>query len=477
MGTENITQTTVNRLLRDAADTKRKYQYEVRDKGCGGLSIRVRARSAVWTLRTRIGGTKGTLTTIAIGPVTALRDPDLVRQLAERGKARAKAGENPKAMFEAAIEAQTVEHAEAIERSSKGQEWTWSECCEKYLEVVEKYNRPDTHRTYSSALQHETFAPLKSMLLSQITATDIRKCRDTLAALGKNRQLASTMQQVRACMAWACEHEKESGISISVAAGVKTFVKTKSVSIEEAIAEQEFDPELENSFNRRLSEREIGILQRETRSMKIEDRLMTILALYTAQRRLTVASALKRAFVQHPEYGFCWIIHPGSRKTGTVRSRNKNRGSKPKRPHAIPLPPAAEKAVKQALEVCSREDLPWLFPQLRLRRKGDAGDRHISVKSLNESFKSLQAEGKPLHSDDIFSPHDLRHTFVTYMSETRKVPKKLYTLITEHSEGRDDEGTSETHYNAYLMMPEKSDVLKIWSDYLEKAAKKYSKGD
>ena len=92
------------------------------------------------------------------------------------------------------------------------------------------------------------------------------------------------------------------------------------------------------------------------------------LAFRTVQRRLTAVSALKTSFRPHDTYGMVWWIHPGILKVGRNRA-----GEVRRHPHVIPLPPSAQQIVRTALAL-TRPDNPYLFPQLRLRHAGDAGD-------------------------------------------------------------------------------------------------------
>jgi hypothetical protein len=78
---EEITKNTLRRL----ANAVGKEELEVRDSRCAGLSVRVRARGAVWTLRGRLLGKQSTwrIGSIADGE---LQEPKEARRRAEEAK-------------------------------------------------------------------------------------------------------------------------------------------------------------------------------------------------------------------------------------------------------------------------------------------------------------------------------------------------------------------------------------------------------
>jgi integrase len=466
-----ITASTINAALKMAATnaaskksgSKEKAPiYEIGDLITPGLCIRVHATTASWSLRCRIkDGSKAAKdtpqNTITIGPLSALRDVDYVRKIAEKGKARAALGENPKAFFTAAIAADAVAQAEAIDRRTKGEEWTWDELVNRYLQGIENDRRINTHRSYKSALRHWSTHGLRGKLLSQITPDDLRGVRDKLTELRKIRQFTSTMQQVKYALAWATD-QKGSGLIYNPAEMVKTTPRQKSVGLNEAISDMSKDAALNNrKSNRVLEERELGLLLWEAeRVLRPEHRFALIIELYTAQRRYTVASALKAGFVRDRGYGMIWSLHPGQLKT--------------KREHALPLCETVQDAVKGAL-LFAKPGLPWLFPQIRKAKKGDLGNGHMSEKSVNEALALLQAPGMPLHSDRPFSPHSLRHTFVTLASRTLKFPEAQRALVTHDAEGR--KSVHEKIYNADQKLPAKHELLEAWANYLDGLKAKY----
>src|SRR5487761_2788064 len=112
--------------------------------------------------------------------------------------------------------------------------------------------------------------------------------------------------------------------------------------------------------------------------------------------QMTCLSALKASFRPHKTYGMIWWVHPGILKVG----RNRD-GQIRRHPHVIPLPLTAQEIVRTA-QVMTLPDNPYLFPQLRLRRAGDAGNGHLSERLLNSALTTLQKPGRPLHTAQQF---------------------------------------------------------------------------
>jgi integrase len=445
----HITKTTVNRALRAARDGR---DFEIRDDRVARLSIRVRGRKATWTLRLRIGDVQ---TTRTIASLNQIGDPDQVRALAIRGKEMGAKGEDPAPLFEAArLEGSgelNAAEAEAKKRSGRG--WTWEQLRDAYLEDIRKRRSPDTYRSYKSALNLPDFRPLHGKLISLIEPDEIREVRDSITARGKERQTRSSMQQLKQCLDWALE-QRGSGLKSNPARDVKLTPPGRTPTKEDALRE------IENGDGgiRFLSEEELGTILWELDTLpRREFALALTLQLFTAQRRSTIASALKKAFIEDGRWGLVWVIHPGLIKA--------------KRPHALPLPDMAARTVRSAMEL-SRRDSPWLFPQTRLRFAADDGSGHVSTRTLNAQLESLQAPGRRLHTEHPFSTHVFRSTFSTYMSR-RKFPKETRALILHHSEGR-AETVEDLHYNADPMMADKAEILKAWEKLILELTEQYA---
>jgi integrase len=327
----------------------------------------------------------------------------------------------------------------------------------KFLDACRIDNRPDTVRTYRSASGLVDLADLKGKIITQITSDDIRRIRDSIRARGKIAQSKLTMRTLKAMFGWLVE-EPDSGLKTDPARDVATSVKERPAMLVDAIAAAKTYAHIE--AEEEISEEDLQVLAAELETVTPPSaRLALGLALHTAQRRLTVASALKASFRPHDEYGMVWWIHPGILKVGRNRA-----GEVRRHPHVVPLPPSAQEIVRTALAL-TRPDNPYLFPQLRLRRAGDAGDGHLSERLLNSALAELQKPGRPLHAVQQFSVHDFRGWFTTHMG--RKGHSKADAkLVLDHSEGRTRDVTDE-HYNWEQGLPEKFRILNGWQNLIE----------
>jgi integrase len=446
--TTKITVTTINRALR-MAQADHVVDSEIADEIVPGLIIRIRKRSAKWALRCRVGRKQYYR---SIGSILVLGDPELVRAAAERGKGILREGGDPAPIFASLLQSPTLAAAEARAAHLAGQVWDWDQARTKFLDACRADNRPDTVRTYRSASGLVDLAALKGKIITQITSDDIRRIRDSIRARGKIAQSKLTMRTLKAMFGWLLD-QADSGLKIDPTRDVATSVKDRPAMLADAIAAAETYADIE--AEEEISEADLRVLAAELETVTPPSaRLALGLALHTAQRRLTVVSAIKASFRPHDEYGLVWWIHPGILKVGRNRT-----GEVRRHPHVIPLPPSAQQIVRTALAM-TRPDNPYLFPQLRLRRAGDAGDGHLSERLLNSALAELQKPGRALSAVQQFSVHDIRGWFTTHMG--RKGHSKAEAkLVLDHSEGRAHDVT-DTHYNWEQGLPEKFGILSAW---------------
>jgi integrase len=262
------------------------------------------------------------------------------------------------------------------------------------------------------------------------------------------------MRTLKAMFGWLVE-QPESGLKVDPTRDVATSVKDRPAMLPDALSAAEAYGSSE--AEEELSEQELKLLDAELGTVTPPAaRLALQLALRTAQRRLTVVSALKASFRPHDTYGLVWWVHPGILKVGRTR-----RGQIRRHPHVIPLPPSAQDIVRTALAL-TRPDNPFLFPQLRLRRAGDTGDGHLSERLLNAAVSGLQKPGRPLHAAQQFSTHAFRGWFTTH-TRRHGFSKRDAKLILDHSEGRHRDATDE-HYDWEQSLPQKFTLLRAWEN-------------
>jgi integrase len=179
-------------------------------------------------------------------------------------------------------------------------------------------------------------------------------------------------------------------------------------------------------------------------------RLGALLIMMTAQRRETVMSARCEDFVADEEAGGgYWHVPPLStkhkRQPGEIG-------------HVVPLPPPTWAVVKTALSLASGAT-PWLFPQVRLRRKGDKGDGHLSASAPGRAMLACGVA---------WSPHDIRRKFPAVVeSEELGFTRIEVKAILDHAEGNSGDVTAR-HYALHAQLRLKRPVMTAWVDWVVK---------
>src|SRR5690606_4310850 len=112
------------------------------------------------------------------------------------------------------------------------------------------------------------------------------------------------------------------------------------------------------------------------------------LACWTAQRRRSIAEAAVEDFeFISDEIGGLWHIPPTAMKAGRVK----------KRPHVIPLPPAAWSVLNRVFALPQKVNGgPWLFPQFRAKSKG-MDKMHVNPSSITYSLGWMSCVESSLH--------------------------------------------------------------------------------
>lgn len=440
----NITQTTINRALR------MNKVHEIGDTRVPGLCLRIRRKAVTWALRCRIDG-KQTIRTI--GNAELLKDPDEVRSIALRGKAMIKEGTDPKSFFEDIAASSDPTNLGRAERHSTlkdrgDQLWTWEQLRDAFIENSRLHKRPSTYRNYKSLLKLPEMAPLEKKIASDITPDDVRKVRKAFIDRGAITQSKAAVTAIKAAFSWACE-EPGNGVDVNPARDVKRTNRTHSTRVED----QPHKAATIKRPKRLISTEELGLLMAELEECAESPALLAVkLTLLTAQRRLTVASALKAHFVKDPRLGPIWDVAPYLMKKG--------------RAHRIPLPASAWQVVQEAMRLSDKDSI-WLFPKLRLRRKTDSRDGHMSEEMLYTTLMDLQAAGKPLYSPHPFTLHDFRRAFRTHLSMHLGFTNADAKLILDHTEGKGGDVTEE-HYSLDESLPHKREIMEAWAAFLQK---------
>lgn len=452
MATEYIDGNTIRRASNAAASG---IDFLVRDAGSTGLAIRLQKGTGGWYLMTRSYKAK-------IGPLSAFAAADLpaLRQLIARARGLIAEGRDPKPTLQAAVVHRTADGAVAQAAATDGTVLRWEGLRDAFLKWVEKNRATETHRGYKSALGAasnsklaEDFKAVMGMPITLITTAELRNVRNAILARGKvgERQLANerqaglTLAAIKSAFSWAVENGDVTGLSSNPASDLKLGRRASA----NPYAEQNETAREKRS----ITLDEIGKLMmaldyypNKLAALAVELQLMT------GQRRMTVARARRNHFSRHPTWGMLWKLGPD--KSGKYR--------------VLPIPERAVYIVEQALDFGSG-DYGWLFPQQRLRKATDLGNRHIAERTISAVLEDLRAVGKPLESAPWVASHDLRRAFVTHMRPRVNSLMPFRTIsaddaipmITRADEGR--EGLDETVYDQDPALPDKSKIMNEWA--------------
>jgi integrase len=391
-----------------------------------GLSIRPRKTEASWTLRTRVEGKQVTLRMADLGALglreaRARRDDalTLVRRGIHPGKflrwSEAQGGDL--AAWESRPDAK---RPGPVDVEAPGM--TWAEAVTAYLASLPNLIGKHTLDDYRKTLRGPAFraAGWDNRKLATLDDQDVKRLQDGLARAEKRSAARQALGAVQRVLEWAA-NTADTGIKVSVAAGIK---KVPKASGEERPAPT--GAEVGAAF---------WSLDKHATTAGV--RLACALAMLTSQRRETVASARKEQFVNG-----VWKIPPAHIKG--------------KREHHLPLPPLTAAVVDLAVRVAGSVPGGWLFPQERLRRKGDTGGGHLAAGTITHVFQD---------SNVAFSPHDTRRAFVQAIEEEMEYSEFESKLILHHAEGSSGDVTNK-HYRRHQRLKIKAPVLLSWEGWL-----------
>ncbi|MGG3810125.1 integrase family protein [Methylorubrum rhodesianum] len=445
-----LTEAMVKKALADV-EAKAK-AYDLIDAGCPGLLLRVGPRGARFAFKFESGHrthrlTFGSPETIRLAEARSLASearrrlvdrigiPDdrwLEAQLRKLRKLPPKPEPAPRdpALVQA-FEDDMLRHGE----------WTWEEARESFLREVARTRRPATHLDYSKMLSVPELAVFAGRRVRRITIEDLATIVYAIHASGRERHaehLASVLRPMWSYLA-KHEHKKKSGVEAGVpglraperSAGDRPRANGKVPGSHVATPD------------------EIGRALAIARSGAVEGTVATALQLLvlTGQRRRPVAEALVEDFVpwiETPGWGV-WSMGPRHRKTAAKRG-DKHR-------HCVPLPPALWAMVQAQMARAAEVGTPFLFPQVRPKKKGDTGDGHLSDAALNHKLLDMAIAA---------SPHDMRRGLSTVCQKRLGVPRATVKMILDHNEGIRTDDVLERHYTEDDRLDDKQPLMDRW---------------
>jgi hypothetical protein len=456
-----LTQDKVNKLVAECV--KGLKPRDVIDDGCTGLILRLKPRGASWGLKVERGGTTyrlklGTpavLTHVQARSIVARAQGDLVtgsepialdwlhKRLAELGLAepprpKGKPPKPPELVAELAADFGDLPF------------WTWEQAREAYLAEVKRTRRPDTWIDYRTVLHMKELAPLaQTYRVKRITRETLAGIVADVHATGRERQaehLASVLRPMWNYL--ADDHVKRrSGVQTTMA-GLKAPERSAGVK-------PRANGKVPGSYI--ATPQETGYAIAVSRAGVIERSLGVSLELLIAsgQRRRAIATALVDDFVsweETPGWGV-WSMGPLHRKTAD-RRQDKHR-------HCIPLPPALWELLQGQIERARAAGSPYLFPQIRARRKDGPTDGHLSPAAINHRLLDLGLRA---------SPHDLRRGLTNTCQRKFRFQRSDVKMVIDHNEGIRSDDVLEGHYTEDDRLDLKAPLMERWCAWVDEQA-------
>jgi integrase len=327
--------------------------------------------------------------------------------------------------------------------------WTWEEAKEAFLKEIHRVRRPATHLDYSKMLSVPELARFAGRRVTRITVDELATVVHEIHDSGRERHaehLASVLRPM-----WG--HLSKHGVKLK--SGVDAPIP--------GLRAPERTPGDKPRSNGKIpgghvaSPAEIGRALAIARSGAVEETLATALQLLilTGQRRRPVAEALVEDFVpwvETPGWGV-WSMGPRHRKTAAKRG-DKHR-------HCVPLPPTLWKLVQRQAARAAEVGTPYLFPQVRPKRAGDAGDGHLSDAALNHRLLDMGI---------LASPHDMRRGLSTTLQSVFRHNPLDVKRILDHNEGVRSDDVLEKHYTLDDRLDLKQPLMATWCAWTDEQA-------
>ncbi|MCJ2124364.1 integrase family protein [Methylobacterium sp. J-077] len=453
----------VDKALRDVADGGRTY--DIIDSQQPGLLLRVGPRGARWafkiirkrtTFRMTLGSPPGLTLDEARSIVAEAQrhianrtdepgDRFLEDQLIRLGKLPPRPAAQPRdpAMV-----------AGMMEVVGDTPFWKWEAAREAYLAEVKRTLREATWKDYGAKLHLAELDVLAGRKVRRITLEDLAEIVAAVHSSGRETHAVNLASALRPLWRWLWKPHvrKSSGLGVEgIGADMSKLCAPPRT------------PGVKVRANGKVAGRyvgapgEIGTVIAVARSGVLDPTVSLSLELLTltAQRRRPIADARVEDFVpwiETPGWG-CWSMAPAHRKTADKRSDQSR--------HAIPLPPALWSRVQAQLLRSAAAGTPYLFPQIRAWKLGDAVDGHMSDSALNHRLLDIGVRA---------SPHDLRRGFSTHGQKQLRIPRADVKLVMDHAEGIASTDTLEGHYTDDDRLDLKGPVMEKWVAWCEAQA-------
>jgi integrase len=459
-----------------------------------GLQLRVQDGTASWILKFN-GSSKSLGKLSEVGLKAAV-------ERAQRVRAIMKNGDDPKQYLLSVGAKKSHDEAAADAASKKARAdgmWTWRELAaayrDQYLGRPKKKRsgdiKPPSQRTvqdfdrYTSTAAHREF--LDDVLVRDITAVHIERVRNAVQKSNGMNGGRKAVQWISAAMTWGRgEHQLHTGLGMTfpwwtaVSTGHVPGVRRRYLTLEQ-IARVLY-----------LAEKYRQMPSRGQTKPTTDAALAALWWIVLSAQRTSASMTLLSSRVVPDKENPGWMIAAFPAES-----------MKSKRYHALPIPPRMTLLFERA-KIGLKRETEWAFPSAKIRKRGsdEIVDMHVHDSIVGQLIRRLRGKddvarkrpqqdakrvqkGKEslgpitdlLEGIPEFSPHDLRRSLATILSD-RKVRGDAASAILDHSSATP--GEQEFHqaditrlaYNQSQRLALKREAMEVWTNAVFDAVEK-----
>lgn len=443
-----------------------------------GLQLRVQGGTVSWVLKFN-GSSKG------LGKLSEVTTIKAAVERAQHVRAVMKRGENPDEYLKSFNVSKDHNKAAADTESRKARAdgaWTWKELAEAYEtqylalpKTTKRGTKPPSARSvadfrrYTSTPHHEEH--LNDVLVRDMTPELVELVRNKAQKTNGMNGGRKVVQWISAALSWGqAEHKLYTGLGSGfswwkgVSPGYVPPTRGRYLDLEQ-IAKVLYAAE-------KFRDRPDRVQAKPT----TEAALAALWWIVLTAQRTTASMSLLSARVVTDKDALGWKI--AAFPADDMKS---------KRYHALPLPPRLVLLLERAKMGIER-DSKWAFPSKKVRKpkSEEIEDLHIHDTTVNLMIRRLRGKdsvGKLRKSPDLlegiphFSPHDLRRSLTTILSD-RKVRGDAASAVLDHSSdtpnGAEFQEADITRlaYNKSQRIELKREAMTIWTDAVFEAVEK-----
>ncbi|MEB2846802.1 tyrosine-type recombinase/integrase [Endobacterium cereale] len=435
-----------------------------------GLQLRVQGGTVSWILKFN-GSSKG------LGKIAELKTAKAARERAAHVRALMRRGESADEYLRSF--AVSKDHAKAVadveSRKARAEgAWTWKELAEAYL--AEYLSQPKAtkasvkppskdsvkdYKRYTGTQHHQKY--LDDVLVKDITPELIEKVRDLARDSNGLNAGRKVVQWISSSMSWGQEHHKgKTGLGIG-------FAWWKAVSPRHVPTARSRYLTLEQIARVLYIAEKYKELPGRKQKKEVSEAALSALwwIVLTAQRTSASMNLLRSMLV------------PDRETAGWIVAAFPAEDMKSKRYHALPIPPRVALLFERA-KIGVERDSAWAFPSKKVRRpKSDQiEDLHIHDGTVNLLIRRLRGKDPvsvKIGASDLlegiphFSPHDLRRSLATILSDMMIEGAAASAVLDHSSETPDRMAFQEADitrmvYNRSQRLSLKRKAMEAWTE-------------